>query len=503
MKNLLIFALLSLVTITFAQESDSSDPIFSYSTCMSPCWMDITPGVSTSLDIDTMLEQHSDIVTIGEYGRNISRLPNGKYAVDETTGRIEQGGYSFEVLTPTSQFSTTGVSSRIEIQNGLVDLVMILASQEYDISLSTILDNLGEPAHIRMYSTDDFDTSEFKLIYTDSLTYINLYQSGAICQTDNLLHNFNLLNIFYHSQQSASEPWQSIDPNILQPKLLTYRFETERDVPLDVWQSWLNDEVSESCFEAWQKLEPPNLETIAVTPTPEVEIPLQPLNAEDECYPPCWLGLIPDKTNINDVATFLRNNDYLVIVSHADRLDNLSDETLWEDATIEFLWADPPIRIPSYRKSEIHISDNIVDSLIILAREIIPLQRILDTYGNPDIATWYFGIDSYLYFIYVNESMVVKLGILPETEFESYGKAFVVYTIHYFSPSDLSRIFDLYATIKGNLTRFVLTDIIQCWADGKEHCISSWWGLPEDKDIDLSPWLEVTPEVEVTTEPSS
>jgi len=274
-KKLVVCGIFFIAYTLFAQESKSTQHIFPYDICNDPCWMGIVLGQSTSSDVDEMLEQFSSLINISEYGRTISRLPNGEFAVNEETDVIQQGGYTFDVLTQTSQFPDFGVASRIEIQDSVVSLIMIIASEEYDIALSDVLSIMGTPDQIRMYSTISRG-DEFTLIYDDMLTDINMYQSGDACNTGDLIDNFSLLNLFFYSEDVALEPTYSVDQTILHPNLYAYRYETERDVPLELWESWLSGEVDESCYEAWSNLAPPDLEAIAITPTPTIEATAEP-----------------------------------------------------------------------------------------------------------------------------------------------------------------------------------------------------------------------------------
>ncbi|MDQ7035943.1 MAG: hypothetical protein Q9P01_14250 [Anaerolineae bacterium] len=62
---------------------------------------------------------------------------------------------------------------------------------------------------------------------------------------------------------------ESYDYDIPQPSLTGYRLLSERDVPMELWQSWLNGDIDMSCEEAWELLPAPEI-------TPAVGMTVEP-----------------------------------------------------------------------------------------------------------------------------------------------------------------------------------------------------------------------------------
>ncbi|MBC7870941.1 MAG: hypothetical protein H7Y09_08890 [Chitinophagaceae bacterium] len=60
----------------------------------------------------------------------------------------------------------------------------------------------------------------------------------------------------YYSVAEAVSLIVTIEGGIPQPALTRYVIETDRDVPIDLWLSWLDGENDLSCEEAWLQLEP-------------------------------------------------------------------------------------------------------------------------------------------------------------------------------------------------------------------------------------------------------
>lgn len=506
MKKLNIIVLFMISMIITAQEPVGGS-IFPYNTCIEPCWMGITPGISTSLDIDQMLEQHDEIVTIGEYGITISRFQNGEYAVDNTTGIIQRGSYHFEVLTPISTgFSTS--SSRIDIRDGLVDSMFIMSSQQYDLTSQHILNTRGTPDEIHIHyieSSSDFTVSFF---YLDSRIRIALKQSDDECFINRIKNNFTLQGVLYFSEQEAQKLVETVDyQGYLQNNFTAFVLDNERDVPIDMWESWLDAEVDESCFEAWQKLSPPELKF--VQDTDDIGSDNQPISLfiDDTCSAPCWFGLTVGESTSQDLDDMIHTyREEFGNIRYSD-VNIYSSQGVLIDGYVDIYRKNQSLGFRFDALSNtilVTIENGVIVTIISPAQRKLKIADVLSTYGDPDIITWHFGQVNQLYLIYVDESIIVQFGFVKDEPFETYNSSFKVHKIRYFSRSDIEGIFESYVLnfLDESSTRLVPIKIVQCWAEEKDICISSWWDLPEDKDIDLSPWLEVTPEVEVTSEPT-
>jgi len=224
---------------------------------------------------------------------------------------------------------------------------------------------------------------------------------------------------------------------------------------------------------------------------------------DDTCSAPCWFGIIPGESTSQDSKMVLKENSDLFFVFPSDETNVYSADGLLIDGYVQLYWKEQELIIPSRRTITIGVNDSIVDFILSSVQAQLSISDVITTYGNPDLVSLYFGQTYDLSLIYIDESIVVSLTILKDTEVETFGGAFIVYEVRYFSHSDLKGILDAYLFdgYNDDLIRFVPIETLQCWAEVNDTCISSWWDLPEDKDIDLSPWLEVTPEVEVTSEP--
>ncbi|GAB5493457.1 MAG: hypothetical protein Phog2KO_36720 [Phototrophicaceae bacterium] len=255
LKTLLIlFGLLFASSwLNIAQEQDSSTSpisVFAYDTCAPPCWMGLIPGESTASDVEAMLAENQDLIDPESISMSVARLESGEFAIDPDTNEVIRATYTFDVATP--YFNTMGTTSRVLISERSVYEIAILSHER--ISINEIINNLGEPDFVRLYVLNG-GTNWLAFIYLDLQIRINFNQPDQTCNVKNVTNNMTLFTARFLSSSAV----------IGEFGLLDYLSSQSRDVPLDLWQSWLNGEVDMSCEEAWALLPEPE-----ITPAPEV-----------------------------------------------------------------------------------------------------------------------------------------------------------------------------------------------------------------------------------------
>jgi len=77
-------------------------------------------------------------------------------------------------------------------------------------------------------------------------------------------------SVLYYSPEAAVRPFKT-DHDVPQPALTGYRLLNDRLVPLEVWQTWIEGNVSLSCEDAWAQLPEPE-----ITPAIDVTAESQP-----------------------------------------------------------------------------------------------------------------------------------------------------------------------------------------------------------------------------------
>jgi hypothetical protein len=273
MRNLisLVFIMSIVMSAGLAQSEPTPQPIrsvFDYDTCAPPCWMGLVAGESTFTDVKYALRTIDDPILRETLDIVISRLPSGEDDINPYTGEIQTGAFLFDINTISYIDEGIRSPSRIEIGDGRVDIMVINAHQP--IILDDVLINLGEPDFFRLCICSA-DWTYITLIYIELNLRVSFRHSTDVCRTSLLPHELLMKSLLYYSPELASNIVGSTlsEYDIPQPNLTRYSFLNERDVPLDVWQSWLDGEVDMSCEEFWTELPIPEI-------TPAVEITSEP-----------------------------------------------------------------------------------------------------------------------------------------------------------------------------------------------------------------------------------
>lgn len=226
--------------------------------------MGLVAGQSTSLDVDLSLQMLDEFGLMTWLSEPINRGDN----IDPDTGLVQTGGYLFDIEE--TEREPSKLASRIEIREGLVDLMVIDSHRK--IPLIEVIRNLGTIDISRLHI--DTERVRIALIYIDMRLRINLVQSIDNCHTGLLTETLIVDSILYYSPSAATSLVPSADYDFLQPALTRYGLLNDRDVPLDLWQSWLDGEVDMSCEEAWELLPEPEI-------TPAVEMTVEPIPTKE------------------------------------------------------------------------------------------------------------------------------------------------------------------------------------------------------------------------------
>jgi hypothetical protein len=250
--------------LTVAPTPLSIRSIFDYDTCAPPCWMGLIPGESTVEDVEQMFQENEALITPENLSVHIVRLPSGAFDVDLNTGLMRAGGYYFDIGEV--EYMPGRVTSRIDIEQGYIADMLILAYET--VSLADVLENMGNPDIVRLYIGFG-DKTWFHLIYLELNLRVTLTIQTDTCYTALLSEALMIDSIFYYSPSVASRIEVSTlsEYDIPQPNLTRYISFNDRDVPLELWQSWLTGEVDMPCKEAWAQLPVPEI-TPAVEATP-------------------------------------------------------------------------------------------------------------------------------------------------------------------------------------------------------------------------------------------
>ena len=149
----------------------------------------------------------------------------------------------------------------------------------------------------------------------------------------------------------------------------------------------------------------------------------------DLCTPPCWFGLIPGESTLEDVLQMFSNHPDLFWNELVERnqtenerpilYPHLDLQPLLEDQVIDFFWRElnfgGNIRIGNV----IRTSDNRVAMMIIKPTEAISLSEVLDKWGQPDLiragSSLYYD---FLLLYYREPHLIVQLDTEDEARVE-------------------------------------------------------------------------------------
>jgi hypothetical protein len=215
----------STVTIT---NSETPQSLFVDDTCSPPCWFGLVTGESTSEEVDIFMTATSHIFRSWE--------ATSDSVFDPQTGDMRDGKIHFDWVVFENDSARLRGNS-INLTDGI--LVSINTSMNRVLLLREVLETLGYPDYITMDSGIDTSRESLSLTYFDLRLNVNLDSLG--CSLSQIGNAFWVDWISYYAPMSDDEATAIADRR-------------GRHVSLELWQAWLNGEVAQSCFQAWESL---------------------------------------------------------------------------------------------------------------------------------------------------------------------------------------------------------------------------------------------------------
>ena len=236
--------------------------LFVQNDCVPPCWFGLIPGTSRVEDVEMVLtarpELFRDLGTSGDLDPNTNLPINGTYQFYlGPWPRAERPFYS-----------------EINIRDNRVYSIGIAVNTS--ITLEQVLEIIGPPDWVQLEMIGCW-TPFFTLGYQDILLAVSLVPPESltefchgddVCNASSIQQDLIVIGLGYYSPAAAQE----IISGFEMPDQPTFGYHSayDRDVPLETWNMWLNNEVDITCKEAWEQLPEPILH---FTPTPN---PTQP-----------------------------------------------------------------------------------------------------------------------------------------------------------------------------------------------------------------------------------
>jgi hypothetical protein len=232
--------------------------IFDYDTCAPPCWMGLIPGISTSAEVEEVLNNLESPFNgwTSNYYNNV---------IDAESGVIVDGAYYFFP----ERYSQSATDSLISITNGIVDAIFILPPER--IHPQQVVEALGLPDDVQLIRAQLY---YLELAYTNELIRVRFIARN--CSLNSLNEDFVVDLALYFSPEKAIE---LVETDFgMQPQILAYHFSSElgRQVPIELFQSWLDGEGQGFCDMAVDELSPvpqlpplPSMLNSAITVEPQ------------------------------------------------------------------------------------------------------------------------------------------------------------------------------------------------------------------------------------------
>ncbi len=226
-------AFLASVDVTPTPTATPIRSLFTGDTCAPPCWFGLIPGESASREVLMLLQSNENLFEwYSDYHSNV---------FDPETGELVDGFYSvywrdFERPDDSRQFN-----SGLVIREGILHWMRIMVNDI--VPLRDVLEILGQPDQI--YFTIE--------LYGQPLLILEYPQIPFRIYLTSEAHDFTMLNIterfwadyVYYSHRPLEElevlDWERDNPGI-------------PAVPMETWESWLNNQVNSDCYEAWEQL---------------------------------------------------------------------------------------------------------------------------------------------------------------------------------------------------------------------------------------------------------
>jgi len=248
-----------------------------------------------------------------------------------------------------------------------------------------------------------------------------------------------------------------------------------------------------------------------VTPTVQ---PIQSIFDYDTCAPPCWMGLIPGESTSADVEQMFEENRDLIdpesIEGGATRLRNgeYAIDAATGLITLGGYSFDVGVRTKPHKPGEVRsgvdITYGVVDIITVLDFGEIPLRRVLQRLGTPDIiqmnvllsnsSTWFM-------LIYLEPALSISLEVSnPVCQTSNLLDDLMFRGAVYFSPDAAQRVVQAVPEMPAQpwLTGYGLPRVRPvppetwaAWMSGEVDvpCAEAWAGLPA---APVQPLYEVT-----------
>jgi hypothetical protein len=204
-------------------------------------------------------------------------------------------------------------------------------------------------------------------------------------------------------------------------------------------------------------------------PTP-TEPNMVSLFRDDPCFPPCWFGLIPGESRLEDVVNmFYRYDDLFSVNPRLTKTGRFFEwvanmEPLLHGQGVEFVllqwYRDDILRFPN----QVGITDKVLTRIYVISNENVSLEDALSQLGRPFVMRAFYDLYTVnLIFFYPDEKLIVSLeGDRYECKTNRMMQNFEVLDLAYLSEEAYLGLSEFYS-----ITPYVPHQLFDDWISGE------------------------------------
>jgi WD40 repeat protein len=185
-------------------------------------------------------------------------------------------------------------------------------------------------------------------------------------------------------------------------------------------------------------------EAQAITPTPLPTATIASLFEGDTCSAPCWFGLTPGESTLEDVInTFEMHHDLFIVNPEPGSAPNVIAENfqnLREGVEATFIWKTWE-REEAVLANRINMSDDVVNSIEVQVNNVVTLQETLRILGQPDFALGRVDLGISLILWYPDRNLYVfAFAHRGHCYMNTFLEDFTVWSLYYYTAENVDAV---------------------------------------------------------------
>jgi hypothetical protein len=358
-------------TLAAQVTAEPQKSLFTDDMCSAPCWFGLTPGISTSADVEALLQDRADLMKSGPAW-------NERNEFDELTGLVVDGYYNIEFQTY-KRLDGGRLPVYIRIQKGVVQ--SIESTMNEFISLRETVNSLGFPDEVVFTNSGHALTmtlyypERFLKVVVISAAYFLSHGPGwgeEICPTSSLGESLWVQTVSYYKTASDAHP--TTQRSSFESISYSANGDSGGVVPPELWQPWFEQGITVPCESAIRMIG-----GYSFTPQGSVF-------DGGNCNAPCWYQLLPGTSTSADIDRLLQNRPDLIYGGLSDRSPSIFDPStglILEGQYEVYLRPFTRTNVEPL-KSILVIEQGVLKRIKLQMNRIMTLNEVLLRTGRPD-----------------------------------------------------------------------------------------------------------------------